>query len=119
MSANIDDATLDELKQRVQFFTGDWGSFPAVLSNSTTSNECTAISSKESDTSQRSCDISCVTVPEESKFDMILASETIYNTENYDKLLNIFTSCLKPDGVMYPLLHCQLVYINLVLNLIL
>lgn len=35
------------------------------------------------------------------KFDYILTSETIYNPKNYGKLLNVFKTKLKPDGVIY------------------
>ncbi|KAA0191722.1 hypothetical protein HAZT_HAZT011169 [Hyalella azteca] len=42
-----------------------------------------------------------------SQFDVIMTSETIYNQENYEKILKVFTTCLKPHGVVYPLLHCS------------
>ncbi|KAF2349167.1 S-adenosyl-L-methionine-dependent methyltransferase [Trinorchestia longiramus] len=52
--------------------------------------------------SRRSCDLKdCAdncTMSE--KFDFILTSETIYNQDNYEKLLDIFTSCLQPEGVV-------------------
>lgn len=35
----------------------------------------------------------------DTKYDVILTSETIYNTENYGKLLDVFKSKLKDDGV--------------------
>lgn len=35
------------------------------------------------------------------KFDQILTSETIYNPKNYQKILNVFKSKLKEDGVVY------------------
>lgn len=35
----------------------------------------------------------------DTKYDVILTSETIYNTENYWKLLDVFKSKLKDDGV--------------------
>lgn len=35
----------------------------------------------------------------DTKYDVILTSETIYNTENYWKLLEVFKSKLKDDGV--------------------
>ena len=34
-------------------------------------------------------------------YDVILTSETIYCSENYSKLLNIFKTVLKKTGVMY------------------
>lgn len=42
---------------------------------------------------------------EAHKFDVILTSETVYNTANYAKLLDTFLACLKTDGVVYPLLQ--------------
>lgn len=35
------------------------------------------------------------------KYDVILTSETIYNPQNYRKLLNFFKSRLKGDGKVY------------------
>ncbi|XP_018015180.1 histidine protein methyltransferase 1 homolog [Hyalella azteca] len=35
-----------------------------------------------------------------SQFDVIMTSETIYNQENYEKILKVFTTCLKPHGVV-------------------
>lgn len=35
----------------------------------------------------------------EEKFDFILTSETIYNVQNYDKIINIIKTKLKPTGV--------------------
>ena len=34
----------------------------------------------------------------ENRFDLILSSETIYNEENYGKLLHLFKRCLAKDG---------------------
>ncbi|XP_055632331.1 histidine protein methyltransferase 1 homolog [Toxorhynchites rutilus septentrionalis] len=36
----------------------------------------------------------------ERQFDVILTSETIYNTKNYPKLLKLFREKLRPDGVV-------------------
>lgn len=41
-------------------------------------------------------------VCEREQFDYILSSETIYNTNNYKKLIEIFRKCLKKSGIMYP-----------------
>lgn len=38
---------------------------------------------------------------EDDKYDVILTSETIYNPENYSKLLNFFKTRLKSDGKVY------------------
>ena len=35
-------------------------------------------------------------------FDVILTSETIYNPESQRKLIKVFSSCLKPEGFVYP-----------------
>lgn len=37
----------------------------------------------------------------DTKYDVILTSETIYNTENYCKILNVFKTKLKSDGVAF------------------
>lgn len=37
-----------------------------------------------------------------TKYDFILTSETIYNPDNYQKLLDIFKELLEPDGIVYP-----------------
>lgn len=36
-----------------------------------------------------------------SKFDIILSSETIYSVINYDKLISVFKTLLKPTGCVY------------------
>ena len=36
-----------------------------------------------------------------SRFDLILTSETIYNEENYGQLINVFDKCLSSDGVIW------------------
>lgn len=38
---------------------------------------------------------------EDEKYDIIMTSETIYNPENYSKLLNLFKTRLKSDGKVY------------------
>lgn len=38
---------------------------------------------------------------EQEKFDFILTSETIYNVQNYGKIVNILKTRLKPHGVCY------------------
>lgn len=38
---------------------------------------------------------------DEEKFDFILTSETIYNVNNYDKIINVLKTKLKPTGVCY------------------
>lgn len=37
-------------------------------------------------------------------YDLILTSETIYSTQNYAKLLQLFDRKLEPSGVVYPFL---------------
>jgi len=34
-------------------------------------------------------------------YDLILTSETIYNTGNYGKLVKLFDHALKPQGIIY------------------
>lgn len=41
-------------------------------------------------------------------YDYILTSETIYNQENYQKLLEIFNEKLKSNGLVYPFNKPQL-----------
>ncbi|CAH0555253.1 unnamed protein product [Brassicogethes aeneus] len=57
--------------ENAKFFDGDWQSFLELM--------------------QKEC----------SKFDYILTSETIYNTENYTKLINVFRHSLKKDGEVF------------------
>lgn len=38
---------------------------------------------------------------EDEKFDFILTSETIYNVQNYEKLINCIKTKLKPSGICY------------------
>lgn len=46
-----------------------------------------------------------------SKYDYILTSETIYNPENYKKLIDVFTELLNDNGKMYPL---YLIWIHII-----
>lgn len=41
------------------------------------------------------------TSKEHSKYDLLLSSETIYSTDNYEKLLKLIKVCLAHDGVMF------------------
>ena len=43
---------------------------------------------------------------EEEKFDLILTSETIYNTKNQHKLISIFKNFLKKNGQVKLLKNC-------------
>lgn len=43
-----------------------------------------------------------MTVIQTLRYDVILTSETIYNTDNYKKLLTTMSELLKPTGTMYP-----------------
>ncbi|CAI9719956.1 Hypothetical predicted protein [Octopus vulgaris] len=60
-----------EERERCYLFSGDWGSLPQAVNHSTISLQ---------------------------KFDIILTAETIYNTKNYQKLINIFDFLLKENG---------------------
>ncbi|XP_015122438.1 histidine protein methyltransferase 1 homolog [Diachasma alloeum] len=65
----------DLLKENCRFFSGDWAAFTELF---------------------------CEKFPrEEGKYDVILSSETIYNSENHEKLYQVFKRCLKEDGVGY------------------
>jgi len=76
-SVTIPNVSLNNIKlEKCKFYCGDWKSFLELL-----------------ELSQEH---------ENDKFDYIFTSETIYNTENYPKLLNIFRRLLKKTGVMYP-----------------
>ena len=55
-----------------RFFAGDWGSFEELVAPEM--------------------------LGEEGKFDLILTSETIYNTKNQHKLISIFKNLLKKNG---------------------
>lgn len=67
-----------ELESSVQrFFSGDWDSFCDLLISDPKFNV-------------------------EDKFDYILTTETIYNTDNYEKLYTLFKKLLKTKGDMYP-----------------
>ena len=63
----------DKIKPETRFFSGDWTSLGQEF-------------------------LSREIISEEQKFDLILTSETIYNTENQSKLVSIFKKFLKKDG---------------------
>lgn len=65
-------------KNKFNFYSGDWLSF--------SSNSSHNFNREES----------------ELLFDTILTSETIYNPDNYEKLISVFDSCLEKNGQMYP-----------------
>lgn len=46
-------------------------------------------------------DWSSLTNVAQNKFDIILTSETIYNVANYNKLMSVFKTFLKPSGCVY------------------
>uniref|UniRef100_A0A9J8D2Q2 protein-histidine N-methyltransferase n=2 Tax=Cyprinus carpio TaxID=7962 RepID=A0A9J8D2Q2_CYPCA len=66
------DAT-EKLLDRCGFFSGDWNSFLTLLQNKTPS----------------------------PKFDIIFTSETIYNTDYYSSLHNVFCDLLDENGIVY------------------
>lgn len=65
----VNNASLDGCK----FYSGDWESFTETLN-------------------EQSCS-------EMDKYDFIFTSETIYNPDNYEKLLNVFRCRLKNEGI--------------------
>ena len=58
-----------DIRNKTSFFSGDWASFGTLLRK------------------------------KDDKFDLILSSETIYNTENYPKLKPLISNHLKQDGM--------------------
>lgn len=59
-----------------RFFSGDWKDFADLISTELSANK--------------------------NKYDCILTSETIYNSDSHQKLLSVFKACLETSGVMYP-----------------
>jgi hypothetical protein len=74
---NMSQLQQDEIVPSSRFFAGDWKDFAGFISVELSANK--------------------------NKYDYILTSETIYNPDNYRKLLAVFKECLRPGGVMYPL----------------
>lgn len=72
---------IEKVKHTAKFYCGDWKSFLEI-------NEK-------------------IFSDEEHKFDFIFTSETIYNVNNYEKLVAVFKKCLKKTGKMYPLMICK------------
>lgn len=66
----------EKVKTIASFYCGDWKSFLEITENTFTNDE--------------------------QKFDYIFTSETIYNPNNYRKLIAVFKTCLKKNGAMYP-----------------
>ncbi|GAB1600595.1 histidine protein methyltransferase 1 homolog [Argonauta hians] len=60
-----------EKRQQCHLFHGDWGSLPQAVHHSTVSPH---------------------------KFDIIVTAETIYNTSNYQKLIDVFDALLTDNG---------------------
>ncbi|KAF7993690.1 hypothetical protein HCN44_010285 [Aphidius gifuensis] len=63
----------NSINDRTKFYSGDWGEFTKYF-NDKNSNE---------------------------KYDIILTSETIYNSENHKKLYQVFENLLNDDGIVY------------------
>lgn len=76
IDCKFSDASVKQVAERVSFFSGDWSDLERKLTPNIHENS--------------------------HKFDVILTSETIYNTDCYEKLLHVMTSCLKSNGIMYP-----------------
>jgi hypothetical protein len=68
----------DEGLAKCRYYSGDWGSLHELVKSKR---------AVQGDT--------------EFRFDLILTSETIYNTEYLGSLISLLKSCLKPDGTMY------------------
>lgn len=68
---NLDDK--NSIKNKTKFYSGDWEEFTKYFNNKNT-NE---------------------------KYDIILSSETIYNSENHKKLYQVFKNLLNDNGIVY------------------
>ncbi|XP_042211811.1 histidine protein methyltransferase 1 homolog isoform X2 [Homarus americanus] len=79
-----------DITSKASFFSGDWGDFYKLLTKKQNSEQLT-----NDDQTSRNKDES-----QEYKFDIILTSETIYNPNCHEKLLNLMTNSLKQDGVI-------------------
>ncbi|XP_019646721.1 PREDICTED: histidine protein methyltransferase 1 homolog [Branchiostoma belcheri] len=81
---------------RCRFFAGDWSSVQKLL---TEESKCANDLTKESNSKSGN------KMTEESKsnekYDVILTSETIYNTDSYQKLHDLMKSTLAPHGTIY------------------
>jgi len=67
----------DEGLSRCRYFSGDWSSFLGLI------RKRREIGGEK-----------------ELQFEVILTSETIYNTLYLESLVDLLLNCLKPDGVM-------------------
>ncbi|XP_042857691.1 histidine protein methyltransferase 1 homolog isoform X2 [Penaeus japonicus] len=74
IDCKFSDASVKQVAERVSFFSGDWSDLERKLTPNIHENS--------------------------HKFDVILTSETIYNTDCYEKLLHVMTSCLKSNGII-------------------
>ncbi|XP_063974620.1 histidine protein methyltransferase 1 homolog [Diachasmimorpha longicaudata] len=64
----------ESLEKKCKFFSGDWAAFTDLFSEKSS---------------------------RDGKYDVIVSSETIYNSDNHEKLYQVFKKCLKADGVGY------------------
>lgn len=87
-----DEHPTESLSSKATFYSGDWAGVNRLLS---TQHEC---ESKQMENITKDVD------EEGRKFDLILTSETIYNPSCHRKLLDLMTTHLKHDGLMYPYL---------------
>jgi SAM-dependent methyltransferase len=80
-SITIPNVSLNDINfDKCEFFYGDWESFLQLQNKALCEND---------------------------KFDCIFTSETIYNINNYKKLINIFKNLLKKTGVVYVAAKCH------------
>lgn len=89
IDCKFSDSSVKQVAERVSFFSGDWSGLERklLMQNPHENSEEKLMKNVNND---------------ELKFDVILTSETIYNTDCYEKLLHVMTSCLKRTGIMYP-----------------
>lgn len=86
-----------DISDKVKFISGDWSDFPEKLSK----NNFELIKNKDNQEEGKITD---------RKFDLILMSEVIYKTENYDKIAQIIEKLLKPKGEGICILGTKLYY---------
>lgn len=89
-ASTADEHLAESVSSRATFYSGDWASVNQLLSGQ---NKC---ENKQGENVAKDTDA------EGRKFDLILSSETIYNPSCHKKLLDLMTTHLKHEGVMYP-----------------
>ncbi|XP_047476591.1 histidine protein methyltransferase 1 homolog [Penaeus chinensis] len=94
IDCKFSESSVKQVAERISFFSGDWSGLEGKLltQNPCENSEDKVVKNANTGTSGSDCG--------ELKFDVILTSETIYNTDCYEKLLHVMTSCLKRNGII-------------------